>query len=167
MTTPLDLDAIEATARAACDDFDRIRTEHEHPVSWALMADVDFSCSDEMPGPIDHFIAAADPQTVLALVERVRELERRSTKREPTWNGRTYGRLVELLGQNGANNYVSFRPSGDDLEARIRELEAGLVEACDGWENERPSSLSGTEWPPTERIAELRTLANPMIRPGG
>lgn len=33
--------------------------------------------------------------------------------RERTWHGRTYARIVELLGEPGASNYISWWPEGD------------------------------------------------------
>jgi hypothetical protein len=52
----------------------------------------------------------------------------------------------------------------DELEAETAKLRALANRALDGWENERPSSLSGDEWPTTETIELLRVA---IAREGG
>jgi hypothetical protein len=86
-------------------------------------------------GALIHYEQIFSPSVALALLARVRELE-----------------------EGLAGTVQNFTKVQDQHVVRIRELEAGLVEALDRWEGWDSGSGQSSHH---ERIAELRAMAKP------
>jgi len=107
-------------------------------------------------------IAAFSPSVCLALLERCREAEVERDRHAA--GAEAYRAEIEeikaVLGLLAGGDGRSVADHVRQLAARIAELEAGLVEACDAWEG---WVTSGERWDPreTDRIADLRALTTP------
>lgn len=77
MTAPLNLDALEAAARATRDDLTQLTWRDRDGWYDANDVAIDRGCgaAEEMPEHDRAFIAAANPAAVLALIERLRDAE--------------------------------------------------------------------------------------------
>ncbi len=172
---PLDLSAIHAAAKAATPGP---WTAHK----WDRLNDrpprIDMGHGGrccQFIGPASArdedavFIASASPSVVMALVDRVRELERENERL--LVDGRKLIKMAEAVSVALNDAGWPSSPLGWDDRAisaigvlgkhaaRIRELEAGLVEACDSWRGMYQNEFDSDGLP--EGYAELRALVKP------